>query len=314
MTGADRHPQSGRGTVVLKSDRRTLLVLLGSTVAGLSLAPLRAGPGRAATSDALTETILDVEKRLRARLGVMVMDMQTGAIWQHRANERFPLCSTFKAIAGAAILARVDQRKEDLRRRVILQPSDLVTYSPVTKDRVGGQGITIAELCDAAITTSDNTAGNQLLKAIGGPEGFTTFVRSIGDSVTRLDRWETDLNEAVPGDPRDTTTPAAMTITLQALVLGGVLSSKSRDQLIAWLAANKVGDTKIRAGLPKNWRVADKTGAGAHGTNNDVAIVWPPSRKPILISIYTTETDATLEDRNAGMAEIARGIEAATSG
>jgi beta-lactamase class A len=262
----------------------------------------------------LAQTIQDVEKRLKARLGVFILDTETGQSWRHRADERFPMCSTFKAVAGGAILALVDQGKEELNRRIVLQQSDLVTYSPITKERLGGQGMTIGELCEAAITVSDNTAGNMMLKVIGGPEGFTAFVRSIGDSVTRLDRWETDLNEATPGDLRDTTTPAAMSATMQTLVLGNALSSKSREQLVAWLVGNKVGDTKIRAGLPNDWRVGDKTGAGLRGTNNDTGIIWPPNRRPVVISLFTTETEASVGEKNAGMADIARQLQTTISG
>src|SRR5262249_27402735 len=151
----------------------------------------------------------------------------------------------------------------------------------------------LGELCEAAITLSDNTAGNMILKSIGGPPGFTDFVRSLGDAVTRLDRWETELNEAQPGDPRDTTTPQAMAGNLQSLVLDDALSSASRDRLTAWLVANKTGDAKLRAGLPKEWRIGDKTGAGNFGTMNDVAVIWPPGRGPVIVSIYMTQTTAS---------------------
>ena len=289
-------------------NRRLFVKSLGTFTASALIAAPAAAQAQTTAPDALTRTIEDVEKRLGARMGVAIFDTESSNRWQHRADERFPMCSTFKALAAAAVLALVDQGREDLNRRIFLGSSDLVTYSPVTKDRLGGDGMTIGELCEAAITTSDNTAGNMMLRAIGGPEGFTAFVRSMGDTVTRLDRWETDLNEAAPGDVRDTTTPAAMIKTLQALTLGNVLSATSRDHLIQWLVGNKVGDAKIRAGLPKNWRVADKTGGGSFGTNNDIAVIWPPVRKPVLVSIFTTETNASFDDRNAGMAEIARSL------
>ena len=288
--------------------RRLFVKSLGTFTASALIAAPAAALAQTTAPDALTRTIEDVEKRLGARMGVAIFDTESSNRWQHRADERFPMCSTFKALAAAAVLALVDQDREDLNRRIVLGSSDLVTYSPVTKDRLGGDGMTIGELCEAAITTSDNTAGNMMLRAIGGPEGFTAFVRSMGDTVTRLDRWETDLNEATPGDVRDTTTPAAMTKTLQALTLGNVLSVTSRDHLIQWLVGNKVGDAKIRAGMPKDWRVADKTGGGSFGTNNDIAVIWPPGRKPVLVSIFTTETNASFDDRNAGMAAIARSL------
>jgi len=265
-------------------------------------------------ANSLGKTILDVEQRLKSRLGVLLHDLESGQKWAHRADERFPMCSTFKGVAGGALLALVDQGKEDINRRIVIQQSDILSYAPVTKERVGGNGMTLGELCEATITTSDNTAGNLVLKAIGGPEGFTRFVRSIGDSTTQLDRWEPELNEGKPGDPRDTSTPAAMTRTMETLVLGNALSPKSRDVLTAWLVGNKVGDTKVRAGLPKDWRVGDKTGGGGFGTNNDTGVIWPLGRKPVLFTIFTTETGASVDDKNAGMADIARALRTAISG
>ncbi len=185
---------------------------------------------------------------------------------------------------------------------------DLVTYSPVTEKHTA-DGMTLAELCDAAITLSDNTAGNLLLAALGGPAGITAFARTLGDTVTRLDRIETELNEARPGDPRDTTTPAAMTANLRALLLGDALSAASRAQLTAWLVANKTGDTRLRAGLPAGWRVGDKTGAGANGTNNDVGVFWPPGRAPIVVSAYLTEAAAVpAAQRDAAIAAVGHAV------
>ena len=241
-------------------------------------------------ADPLMKVIRDVEARLQSRLGVSIRDIENGRTWTHRADERFPMCSTFKALAAAAVLARVD-RGEDRH--------------------VGEPGMTIGDICAAAVATSDNTAGNLMLKSIGGPEGLTRFLRGVGDTVSRLDRWETELNEATPGDPRDTTTPNALSATIDKLVLGSALSAGSRDQLAAWLVGNKVGDTKVRAGLPKDWKVGDKTGAGGFGTNNDTGIIWPPGRRPIVFTILTTETKASVEDKNAGMAEIARALRSA---
>ena len=191
------------------------------------------------------------------------------------------MCSTFKVLAAAAILARVDAGNEQLTRRIIFDASALVVNSPVTEKRVGGDGMTLAEICDAALTRSDNTAGNLLLAGIGGPPGLTAFARGLGDQITRLDRDEPSLNEALPDDPRDTTTPNAMASNLQTLILGTTaLSAASREQLTAWLIANKTGDTRLRAGFAKDWRIGDKTGAGDRGTNNHVAVVWPPNNAP----------------------------------
>jgi beta-lactamase class A len=222
-------------------------------------------------------------------------------------DERFAMCSTFKLLAGAAVLARVDAGKERLDRRVAYAKSDLVTYSPVTEKHVGA-GMTLAELCEAAITVSDNTAGNLLLASLGGPQGFTDFARTLGDTMTRLDRIETALNEATPGDPRDTTTPAAMLANIRTLVLGDALTEPSRGQLKAWMLANKTGGGRLRAGLPGDWAVGDKTGSGEFGTTNDVGVIWPPGRAPIVVTIYFTETKAALEQRIAVLASVGRAV------
>jgi beta-lactamase class A len=214
-------------------------------------------------------------------------------------------------LAAAAVLALVDAGHEQLDRRIKFDVSDLVVNSPITKEHAGGSGMTLAELCEAAMIVSDNTAGKLLLAIIGGPAGLTAYARSLGDTVTRLDRIEPELNEAIPGDPRDTTTPAAMLSNLQALVLGDTLGPPSRDRLTAWLRGNKTGDARLRAGLPKDWRVGDKTGAGDNGTANDVGIAWPPGRAPVLISIYLTGTTAAAEQRNATLAAVGRAVSAA---
>lgn len=254
-----------------------------------------------------------IEAERGGRLGVALLDTQGRNVAGHRANERFAMCSTFKALAAAAVLARVDAGKEQIDRRVRYEAKHLVTYSPVTEKNVA-TGMTLAEICEAAVTLSDNTAGNLMLSAIGGPEGFTAYLRTLGDTDTRLDRIETELNEATPGDPRDTTTPAAMAANLHKLVLGDALSAKSREQLKAWLIANKTGDTRIRAGVPAGWIVGDKTGTGGNGTNNDVAILYPPGRAPLVLAVYLTETSASFEARNATIAMAAKAAVGAVSG
>jgi beta-lactamase class A len=278
--------------------------------AGLAFGVSYARSGIARADDPVTRMLADVERRLTARLGAFILDTELGRQWRHRPTERFPMCSTFKVLAAGAVLTRVDEGREHLDRLVRFEIGDVVSYSPVTKARTGS-GMTLAELCEAALTQSDNTAGNLLLKSTGGPAGLTAFARTLGDSETRLDRWETELNEAKPGDPRDTTTPEAMAVNLRALAIGSALSVRSRDQLVAWLVANKTGDAKLRAGLPKDWRVGDKTGGGDQGTMNDIAVLWPPGRKPVIATLYMTETTASFDDRNAAFAEIARAIAAA---
>lgn len=260
----------------------------------------------APTADDAAAMLAPIEARLGARLGVVVLDTGSGRRWGHRADERFAMCSVFKAIAGAAVLAMVDDGREDLQRRILFEASALVPWSPVTETRVGGHGMTLAELCDAAITRSDNTAGNLLLHELGGPAGLTAFMRRLGDATSRLDRWETTLNEARPGDPRDTTTPAAMAANFQALLAGPALAARSREQLAAWLVASRTGGARLRAGLPAGWRVGDKTGTGEHGTMNDVAIAWPPGRAPAVVSAFITQTSASFELRSAALAEVGR--------
>lgn len=260
--------------------------------------------------DPLQSRLTEIEQRLSARLGVAIIDTRTGAEWTHKADERFPMCSTFKVVAVGALLWRVDKGYEELGRRIPLDGSAIVAHSPVTEARVGTD-ISFAEVCEAALIHSDNTAANMIIDALRGVSGVTQFARSIGDPMTRLDRWATDLNEAVPGDPRDTTTPAAMARTLRALVLGDVLSSQSRELLAKWLVANRTGDARLRAGLPADWRIGDKTGSGGYGTTNDIAVIWPPERGPVIASIYLTETDAPLSDRNAAIAEIGRTLQEA---
>lgn len=269
----------------------------------LFVAPFAALP--ALPNDA-TSALATLERRNGGRLGVAAFDTSNGHHVSHRADELFPICSTFKFLAASFVLARVDRGEEQLDRRIVYSDKDLVTYSPVTKDHVGSAGMTLAEICDAAVTLSDNTAGNLLLKSFGGPAGLTSFARSLDDGVTRLDRFETELNEAKPGDPRDTTSPAAMLGTMQRLLSGSALSAASRERLIGWLVASKTGAKRLRAGLPSDWRVGDKTGGGENGTANDVAITWPPGRPPMLIAVYYTGAMIPDDARNAVIAESGR--------
>jgi beta-lactamase class A len=262
-------------------------------------------------AERLASDIARVETESGGRLGVAVLDTLTDARFGHRADERFPMCSTFKLLAAAAILARVDAKQERLDRLIEFAGADVVVNSPVTKDHVGSPGMSLEELCEAAMTMSDNTAGNLLLASLGGPEGLTAYARSLGDTVTRLDRIEPELNEATPGDVRDTTTPAAMVANMRALTLDKALSATSREQLVRWLIGNKTGDTRLRAGLPAGWRVGDKTGSGERGTTNDVGVFWPPDRAPVIVSIYLTQTAASPTQRNATLAAVGRAVASA---
>jgi beta-lactamase class A len=254
---------------------------------------------------ALAETRLaDIEAREGGRLGVFVRDAGTGATIEHRSDERFPMCSTFKLLTAAAALKRVDEGAERLDRKIAYGPSDLLEYAPIAKAHVAEGGMTVADLCAAAIDWSDNTAGNLVLQSIGGPAGFTQFARSLGDEVTRLDRNEPTLNESLPGDERDTTSPRSMAGTMQKVLVGDALSDASRSQLQMWLIGDKVGDKRLRAGLPPSWRIGDKTGTGDRGSTNAVAIIWPPGRAPLIATVYYTGSSASVDARNAVHKEI----------
>ena len=253
--------------------------------------------------------IAAIEKRLGGRLGVAALDTGSGRRIEHRATERFALCSTFKFLASAAVLARVDQKKERLDRVVRYGPKDLLEYAPVTKEHVG-EGMTVEALMAAAVEYSDNTAANLLLASLGGPKAVTAFARSIGDTVTRLDRNEPALNEVPAGEVRDTTSPASIVHDLQALLVDSkALSESSRTLLTKWMVGCTTGDDRLRAGLPKDWRIGDKTGTGPHGATNDVAIAWPPDgvrRAPILIAAYFWGSTAPADDRSRALADVGR--------
>ena len=259
----------------------------------------------------LIDSVKNAENKLGARIGMAVHDLETEQRWEYRADERFPLSSTFKTLACANVLHNVDLGQEKIDRVIRFSKRNLVTYSPVTENQVGKKGMSLGELCHATLSTSDNSAANFILQAIGGPKSLTHFLRSIGDNTTRLDRWETELNEATPKDKRDTTTPMAMITTLEKLVVGETLSTESRQQLQSWLKANEVGDALFRKGVPSDWIIADRTGAGGYGSRAITAVMWPPGRKPIIAALYITDTDASFEDRNAVIAKI--GIEIANT-
>jgi beta-lactamase class A len=211
-------------------------------------------------------------------------------------------------VAAAAILARVDIGREKLDRTITFGPGDIVVNSPTTSARVSEGRMSLGELCEAAMIVSDNTAGNLLLANLGGPAGLTAYARSIGDNITRLDRIEPELNQALLDDPRDTTSPAAMLSDIKSLVLGNVLSQASRKQLTDWLLGNKTGGPRLRARLDKTWRVGDKTGSGERGTTNDVGLIWPPNRDPVIATIYLTGSSGSGDQRNATIAAVGYAI------
>jgi len=289
-------------------DRRTFLSAMGAAPLVLNAA---AGPALAATD--INAAIGSLEKKAGGRLGVAVLDLHTGRAFAHRGDERFPMCSVFKLSLAALMLHRAEKGQEQLDRRLRWTRADLIPNSPATTKAVA-TGLTIRELSRDTIIHSDNTAANVLLREVGGPAGMTRFWRQIGDPVTRLDGIETAMSASTPGDVRDTTSPRAMLATVRTLTLGDALSPASRKQLIDWLVANTTGDTRIRAGLPNGWVVGDKTGTGGHGTSNDVAVAWPPGRKPVFISTFLTGSKLEMKQRNAIIAEAARAVVAAGFG
>jgi beta-lactamase class A len=278
---------------------------------GVAAAPLFS---RAHASAPPEQQLAELERRTGGRLGVAALDTGTQRRIEHRAFEAFAMCSTFKLLLAGAILARVDAGKEHLDRIVAYGKSDLLDYAPVTTANVAKGGLTVQALCAAAVEESDNTAANLLLATLGGPDGLNAFVRSLGDRITQLDRTEPSLNEAAIGDPRDTTTPFAMAKDAQKLVLGTTLAMPSRELLTSWLVACETGTDAIRAGVPKTWRVGDKTGSGENGTRNDVAILWPPNGAPIVVAAYLTRATSIANDqRNAALATVATIVTAAFS-
>jgi len=246
-----------------------------------------------------------LEQTAGGRLGVSALNTANGTWIGHRADERFPFCSTFKVILSGAILARSTQAAGFMQQRIHYAQSDVVHYSAVTAEHIG-DGMTVAELCAAAIQHSDNTAANLLIKLLGGTEAVTAYARLIGNDVFRLDRLETSLNDAVPGDPRDTATPASMVRSLHTLTLGDTLPIAQRTQLLDWLRGNQMGSKRIGAALPAGWTMGDKTGTGDYGTANDLAVIWPPSRPPLILGIYHTQPGQDAKARDDVVAAAAR--------
>jgi beta-lactamase class A len=270
-----------------------------------------AGAAVPSASELFTARLEAIERRVGGLLGVAVLDTGSGTQLAFRGTERFPLCSTFKLLLAAAVLARVDAGTEQLERSIAYTEADLLDHAPVTRAHVSEGSLTVRALCAAAVETSDNTAANLLLTALGGPEALTLYLRSLGDDVTRLDRNEPTLNTALPGDLRDTTTPTGILRSLRPCLVGDALSASSRQLLLDWLIASPTGLTRLRAGLPEHWRAGDKTGTGARGSTNDLAILWPPGRAPVLVAAYSLGSEASLEERSAALADVARALVAA---
>ncbi|MGY4531630.1 beta-lactamase class A [Pseudomonas sp. TE3786] len=271
----------------------------------LAAAALPLLPAWAAEATEPRQRLKQLEGSFAGRLGVVALNTGNGEVLSYRGDQRFPLCSTFKAMLAGAILQRSTLTPGLLNERVSYRQSDLVANSPISEKHVQ-DGMTVAELCAATIQYSDNGAANLLMKLLDGPEGVTTFAHSIGDQHFRLERWETELNTAIPGDLRDTTTPLAMAHSLNRLVLGDALPAAQRQQLQDWLRGNTTGGTRIRAGLPATWQVGDKTGTGDYGTTNDVAVLWPPGKAPVVLTLYLTQNARDASPRNETLAAATR--------
>ncbi|MFJ4906566.1 class A beta-lactamase [Streptomyces sp. NPDC093249] len=282
--------------------RRTALALGAGAALTLAL-PLGGGSAYASGpgSEDITARLRELELRHSARLGVYAHDVRDGRTLAYRAGERFPMCSVFKTLAVAAVLRDLDHDGTFLARRIHYTEADVrrAGWSPKTGLAENlAQGMTVAELCDATLRFSDNTAANLLLSELDGPTTVTRFVRSIGDTTTRLDRWEPELNSAEPGRLTDTTTPRAIARTYGRLLLGDALPRPDRERLTAWMLGNTTSGERLRKGLPADWALADKTGGGWYGTNNDVGVTWPPDGGPVLIAVLTTRSgrDAPVVD------------------
>ncbi|HCR34472.1 MAG TPA: L2 family class A beta-lactamase [Stenotrophomonas sp.] len=289
--------------------RRRFLQFSGAALASSLLAPAlarAAGPEPGAPAAiASAADFAALEKASGGRLGVTVLDTGSGRrIGGHRQDERFPMCSTFKSMLVAHVLSLADAGRVSLDTRVPIAEKDLLSYAPVARRHVG-KDLSVRDLCRGTLTTSDNTAANLLLGVSGGPPALTAFLRTQGDTVTRNDRYEPDMNRFAKGDPRDTTSPAAMAASLARFAVGDGLSEKSRLQLADWLIDNQTGDACLRAGVGKRWRVGDKTGSNGEDTRNDIAVLWPRAGgTPWVVTAYLQGASVDDDQRAAVLARV----------
>ncbi|HFU7085978.1 TPA: class A beta-lactamase Bla1 [Bacillus cereus] len=303
-----------KGMMILKN-KRMLKIGICVGILGISLTSLEVFKGGALQVEAKEKTgqvkhknqathkeFSQLEKKFDARLGVYAIDTGTNQKISYRPNERFAFASTYKALAAGVLLQQYSTEK--LNDVITYTKDDLVEYSPVTEKHVA-TGMKLGEIAEAAVRYSDNTAGNILFHQIGGPKGYEKALRKMGDRVTMSDRFETELNEAIPGDIRDTSTAKAIATNLKAFTAGNALPVHKRNILTEWMKGNATGDKLIRAGVPTDWVVADKSGAGSYGTRNDVAIVWPPNRAPIIIAILSSKDEKGATYDNQLIAEAA---------
>jgi beta-lactamase class A len=293
----------------IEPSRRALLVaaaLLPLAGCGRSVsAPPSPAPSRRSAGPPDLSRFVALERKHRSRLGVYALATGTGATVAYRADQRFAFCSTFKTLAAAAVLHR--NPLSHLDKHVAFTRADVDSISPITEKHIAS-GMTIRQLCDAAIRYSDGTAGNLLMRDIGGPARLTAYLRELGDTVSRMDDYEPELNRMRPKDPRDTTTPRAIAADYQKLVLGDALTADKRALLKDWLSRTLTGAKRIRAGLPKGWLVADKTGTGDYGRTNDIAIVWPPHTAPLVVAIMSDRAGYSAPAEDALVAEATRQV------
>lgn len=260
----------------------------------------------------LQKKIEMLENKSGGKLGLTVVDTSDGTTYSWRGDEKFPLCSTSKVMVVAAILKESESNTNLLAKKITINKSDMVNYNPITSKYIDSS-MTITELSKAALQYSDNAAMNKLLSYLGGPRHATQFARTIGDKAYRLDRNEPGLNTAIPGDSRDTTTPSAMADTLNKLILGTALKKEQKAKLTEWMKGNTTGLNSIKAGLPAEWKVADKTGSGNYGTTNDIAVIWPKNHAPVILTTYFTQPEKDASARKDVLASAAKLIAEAIS-
>ena len=275
-------------------DRRTFL----AAASGFVLSP--------AFAQEAPPVLAAYERETGGRIGLYAENLASGTKLVWRAEERFVMCSTFKASLAACVLARVDRGEDRLDAMIAYGAADLLDYAPVAKQNLAAGAMPVSEMCKAIVELSDNTCANLLLARIGGPAALTAFWRATGDTVSRLDHNEPELNRSPPGDPHDTTTPVAMAGNLRRFVLGQVLSTNSRQHLTEWLVGCKTGNNRLRGGLPREWKVGDKTGNNGKDASGDIAIAWPDAGGPVLVCAYTQGGSPTPQQFEAVFAEIGR--------
>ena len=257
-------------------------------------------------SSDFSKSMVALESVHGGKIGVYAINTANNQKLGYRSDERFAMCSTHKLLLVAAVLSRVDKQKDSLDRLVKFSQSDIQNYAPIAKQHLEQGRMSVADLSSATIQYSDNTTANLLLKSIGGPKAFNRYMHTLGDRITRLDRYEPEINTNIPLDPRDTTTPSAITNTMYKLLVGNELSPNSKELLLEWLIGNTTGNKKLRAGINPNWKVGDKTGSGENGASSDVAIVWPTDSKPWLIAVYYTDTKSSPEQHSVVIAKVGK--------